>query len=273
MRFAKLLFVLGALHFAASSSFAAFTLISWDKAQAATVNPATTGLGDTTGANLIVAIGLGYSVSACTTTGGGIAISDSKSNTWSFQQNYSTGNANICVFWTTPTSVGTNHTFTLATGLGGSYPSVFVAWFSGAASSNVKDQHSGATSSSGTTLQPGACSPTTDNQLLITGVADAASVSTRSVSPADVTPFRDNYNNNSFSTGAWSYQIQTTATSYNPTWTHGTSGLARAAVCFSFKAAAVAPTILPRRTVIMGWNPSDALRDLFGALFGRLIAG
>ncbi len=225
------------------------------KASAASTSTATTASADTTGANLAVVVACGYASSSCTNGAGGMPMSDSKTNTWQRatpSPGYSAGNGNICIFYSELTSVGSGHTFSLQAGLGGSYPTVFAGWYSGAASSSSKDQHNGAGSSSGTTLQPGSVTPSTNGQLVVTGICDGASVHTRSVDTMDVTPWKDNANNNSFSTGAWSYQIQTTATAVNPTWTVGGSGVGRAAAIATFKAPGAAAGVRRRGVLVSG---------------------
>ncbi len=231
------------------------------QASAATTNPATTASQDTTGAKFLVVVGVGYSAPVCLVSGGGIAVTDNKSNTWAYTANFTAGNGNVCVFYTTAANptVGTGHTFTLAAGIGGTYPTIFASWWSASLPVAIDGLHVGTSSSSGTTLQTGSKTPSQDGCLLITGLGDGASVMTRTIdSPFTV---EATANNNSFSTGAWAYSIQTTATAANPTWTVGTSGVGRGVQIVSFKEVSAASFSPPRRTLIM-----QMLFDLFGWL-------
>lgn len=199
---------------------------------------------DTSGASLLVAVTTGYSVAPC---GGGGTVSDSKSNTWTSIQNYTNGNANVCIYYAENPTVGSGHTFQLTAGTGGNYPTIMVSWWGGARASLPKDQHAGANSATGTTLQPGSITPSEDNELIITAIGDAASPDGVSISSG----FTDGDSNRSGSTssGAWAYQIQTAATAVNPTWTDADSGLPRAATIVSFKAVAAASGAIRRRIV------------------------
>jgi hypothetical protein len=203
--------------------------ISNAKASAATNNPATTTGADTTGANLLVVVAVTYGSSAAS---GSATVTDSKSNTWTSLTDYTNGNSHIAIWYAKNATVGASHTFTLTPHISGGYPTIFASWWSGANTTAPQDQANGAASATGTTLQPGSITPGTNNQLVITGISDNDN-GNKTVSAGFTR--QDINQNNSFECGAWAYQIQTTATAVNPTWTEGTNNVARATAIVSFK--------------------------------------
>jgi hypothetical protein len=224
----------------------AVALIGNTKASASGNSTATTPPVDTTGAHLLVAVAVTYSTVSC---GAGVTMSDSKNgSTWTSAQNYAQGTANICIWYKANPAVGTGHTFSFAPHVSGGYPTLFVSYWSGAATTTPKDaSHSGAGSAAGTTLQPGSITPSEDNELLITAMAHN---DTGNTTVSVEFTRQDTQTNNSYATGAWGYEIQTTATARNPTWTLTTSGVARVAALAAFKAAGAAPPAAARRRVI-----------------------
>ncbi len=123
----------------------------------ATTNPI-----NTNGANFIVIVTSNYS-------GGGdpAPVSDSKGNTWTLLNNYANGTDGVKTYYSVNPTVGGGHTFTVA---GNSWASIGVAAFSNVASSPV-DTQSGANGGTNlSSLQTGSISPTTDSDLIITGL-------------------------------------------------------------------------------------------------------
>lgn len=112
----------------------------------------------TTTGNLVV---LGGSINRSTSTDT-LSVSDSKTNTWT--QNPSSpvnvGGASplaqVCQFYSSLTSGGSGHTFSLTSGIGGRDLQLFVSEFVGPVSSGVQDQSSGNSDTSTKTPTSGA---------------------------------------------------------------------------------------------------------------------
>jgi hypothetical protein len=167
--------------------------------------------------------------------GSSTAISDSKSNSWTGLTALNAG-GEARIFYVESPTVGTGHTVSCAQ----SYAYVAMSAWSGGTTTSF-DQENGATSASATSLASGSITPSEDNELLIsciglggtatgltadTGIGFTALVTRNAVSGV-------NYG------GGVSYQIQTTATARNPSWSWTLSTDARHPIA-SFKAAAVA---------------------------------
>jgi hypothetical protein len=212
--------------------------------QAGSPNGTTTGAIDTSGANLIVLAPAYYA------PGAGLAISDSKANTWTA---LTERGARMRFYYCLNPTVGAGHTFTVSgTGV---YGSMTAAAFSGAAASPF-DLENGAASVSGTTLQPGSITPSEGNELVISAGGDAM----------DGTPTPDGgftvVARAAFSGGVCfgshlAYLVQTSAVAANPTWTYTPIGTGPeyVAMIASFKAAASggsAPWLYTRSNVLMG---------------------
>lgn len=160
----------------------------------------------------------------CATFGGGSlsGVSDSSSNTYTAL----TSRTPSSLFYVVSPTVTSSMSFT-CTGTGIN-PSIQVAGFSGVALSSTLESQSGVGSSfpsSVTTVQPGSLTPAANNELIITGFAfDPGSLPINVVSISS--PFAIT---NSISSatgvegGSLAYEIQTTATAQNPTWTADTA--------------------------------------------------
>jgi hypothetical protein len=189
---------------------------------------------NTTGATLIVIATSDYGINGCTYPD---TITDSKSNTWTCAGTYSSDASvdHATIWYSIPTSVGSGHTFTVS----GSLDSFAVAAFAGTAISSVVDAVTGAGGSS-STLQPGSLTPGADNELLI-AVGAVYGVNVSSVD----SPFSSNLVQNVAGgpvneAVALAYEIQTTATARNPTWTFSGSQYP-ATILVAFKAASGPP--------------------------------
>lgn len=208
----------------------AYTLISQVEAHPGS-GGGTSGSIDTSGASIIILAVAKY-------TSGAASVSDSKGNTYSAQTEYTLNNERLRFYRCDSPVVGSSHTFTV-TGTG-IYPGFRAFAFSGSAASPA-DQLTGATGS-GSSLSPGSITPSEDNCLLIT----ASTVGNESPSEAVNSPFSSNsyVYTGGFGVGeplGVAYEIQTTATARNPTWSgaspyDGTRG--RVATMMSLKAAA-----------------------------------
>lgn len=210
-----------------------WALISNVAAGSTTGDNVTTAAMDTTGANFLV-LSLSY------LTAQSVTISDSKGNTWTPRTAANGNLSSSRLYYVEAPTVGTGHTFT-ATSTGG-VPSIAVAAFSGGAASASYDVENGAGSSVGaTSLQVGNVTPTTDNQVLITGLAlEGAWSFTPTIDLSfTITNNVDLVGGQHFGVNL-AYLIETTAAAKNPTWSWGSS-VAVAACIATFKVASVAP--------------------------------
>ncbi len=223
----------------------AITLVTHGGASLGT-NGGTSGSIDTSGADLLVVVENYYSV------GGPGVVTDSKGNGANWTKLTQQDGLEIgCVIWYVKNpSVGSGHTFTV-TGTS-SFSAIEFASFAGCDVSSPFDQQNGiATDAALTTIQIGSVTPSTNGQLLIMGVSLSQSTPSCSI---DIGTMLDETSGLSTYTGAMAYQIQTTATARNPTWTHVSSRAS--AVIATFKAVAAGGT---------SWGP------LLGSGLNRLV--
>lgn len=171
---------------------------------------------DTTGATLIVVLASDYAAGA-----GQPTLTDSAGNSWTALTVRDSGTGGRAKFYyvVNPTT-NAAHTFTLT--LAGSYPALAVASFAGTHASSPFDQESGATGSSVTSKQPGSLTPSGNNYLVITGlsytVGEIGAVAVTQMTGAP-TPLEDADAVAGQNCGvSLAYEIQTTATARNPTW-------------------------------------------------------
>jgi len=199
-----------------------------------TSNGFTTTAIDTTGANFLV-------LSLVTGISSG-AISDSNGNTWSPLTQYSDGFGDrYCqLFYVANATVGAGHTFSV-TGIA-NFPSLFIAAFSGVASSPF-DVENGNTNAVNTSVQPGSITPGANNELIITGLQYSDSSTPTVNSSFTITDFLPGGVTFGQEGGALAYLIQTTATAENPTWSW-TSNSNNTAVIASFQASGGAADVL-----------------------------
>lgn len=184
---------------------------------------------NTTGANLIV-VAVAYSNNGTT-----ITLTDNKSNTWTPLTARQSTTASVRLYYCLSPTVGSGHTFSVASSGGSGFPGIAVAAYSGAKTSGAFDQETGANSNGASSLATGSITPAQDNELFITGfgynVASAATIDSgfTAIEALGVTA------------NAWGIAlgelIETTATAKNPTWTQGAS-VACAAGLATFKDAA-----------------------------------
>jgi len=193
--------------------------------------------------------GNGFTVSAINTAGATfIAIvlgsysahptpTDSKGNTYSLAVNLSSGDGGsegnsrqISIFYCAAPTVGSGHTFTL-TGTG-TYAVMAVYAFSGGAGGILDQTNSSVDTNTTTTRQPGSITPSTANQLLISGI-EFRTGSNAAIDSGFATPLKSATTANSVGT-AGSYFVQGSAAAINPTWTIDSVDFAPAAIA-SFK--------------------------------------
>lgn len=188
---------------------------------------------NTTGATLITITFSDYSAQSRST------VSDTYTNTWTYLTSQPiTGSARQTLAYCLNPTVGSGHTFTVQVGGGTNcFPAVCVSAWSGVATSSAFDQTNGFESATtSTSAQPGSVTPTTTNQLVISGVSLGTGATT-SGSITDpgfaVTDGVTVSAGNHFGV-AMGYLIQTTISAQNPTWTWSGSA-ARACSIASFK--------------------------------------
>ena len=169
----------------------------------------TTGTYDTSGATLIVIIESSFN-SQFTPT-------DSKGNTWTKAVGSTSFTGEQSSIWyCVPTSAGAGHTFSVSSA--NSFAALAVYAFTGG-SGGVLDKTSGAfNNGSATTVQPGSITPTTANQLIISGVSYTVG-STASVDSGFSTPLNAGVVSFQHEGGAAAFLVQGAAAAVNPTWT------------------------------------------------------
>jgi len=143
-------------------------------------------------------------------------VSDSSSNTWNGLTIRSSGSDRSRLYYAYNATCTSTHNFTV-TG-SGTYASIAVLAFSGVRSASTPfDAESGAVTGSGNnTSQPGSITPASANSLFVTGLKEAKEFPTVSAPFSTVYGTTDDGSNHS---GAFiAYEIQTTATARNPTW-------------------------------------------------------
>lgn len=201
----------------AAAAGGTFALISNTSAGSGDALSVTTSAIDTTGANLLVVAVASYNGATAST------LSDSKGNTWNARTAYSDagtgGIVRIQLFYASSPTVGTGHTFTGSSPGSGSYPCIAVAAFSGANTTPYASESGDTDGSSGSTDQPGTVTPGSNNNLIITGVAHNNAGSTMSVNESFTISNQTTAVGSQCVGVAMGYQIQTTATARNPTWT------------------------------------------------------
>lgn len=241
MRYIAGFFIAAAVAMYSNATNAAIAHVASTSAGSTGGATVTTSSIDTTGANLIVVAVSYYSDGVVPT------LSDSKGNTWTgLTERSLSASSSVRLFYCVAPTVGSGHTFTAARL--NSYPTVSVSAFSGAAASPY-DQESGAVvGTTSTSYQPGSITPSENNCVLVTGIANGGTSNTIDSS------FNATSTGNSGSNhvgGGIAYKIQTTAGAENPTWSWTTSS-SRASAMASFKAAAGAAALDPLSTTIPG---------------------
>lgn len=167
---------------------------------------------DTTGAtNIVVAISYYY-------LGSSIAVSDSKANDWTALTARTASNeAAVQLYYCTECTVGTGHTFTLS--CSSCFGTVAVlAWSGGGAYDN---KESGASNAATSTIQPGSLTPSENGAIVVTAVAFNTGSATLTIdSPFEkISAGYADYAGSTSEGLGLAYDIQTTATAANPTWT------------------------------------------------------
>lgn len=180
---------------------------------------------DTTGCDLLVA-NIFFSHGAKPAA----LVTDSKSNTWTAATKRNSTDAANRFYWCQPTSVGSGHTFTV--GPPNCFGGIIVLGFSGVKASSPLDQENGANSSSASSLATGSVTPTEDDELLI-----YAATTSGNINSVDVGTLEQTANGIGGTTygGGVGYEIQTTATARNPSFSASVTNQMAASI-LTFKA-------------------------------------
>ncbi len=197
-------------------------------------NGGTSGSIDTSGANFLV-------VSVGSYSGGDTTITDSKSNNWTQltpQDETQVSLVRSRIWYAKNAIVGSGHTFSDA--VASSFPSFCVAAFSGVDTSSPFDQQNGAHDAGGvstTGISTGSVTPTSDNQLIIAGLAVGSSTATPAIDGGFTRLDFVNFSASTYYGSALAYLIQTSAAAANPFWDTDVTNT-KAATIATFKAAA-----------------------------------
>lgn len=185
-----------------------FVLLSHVSALSSAGNSVTTSPIDTSGSGLIVAVIADFASAAPST------VTDNKGNSWvSLTSSSAASVSRNTIYFTTPISAGTGHTFT--SNSTSSFPALFVAAFKNGIASPFDQENGGI--SSGASVQPGTVTPTNSNQLVVTGVCSDSGTTFSIDSAFTITDQAAIVGGQSFG-GGLAFIIQTTAVAVNPTW-------------------------------------------------------
>ena len=211
----------------------AYALITSTSKAAAVNTTVTTDAIDSSGGNFAV-------VNVGSYNAGTVVLTDSKSNTWNGltnRVNVATGQTQR-LFYTQGGTFGTNHTFKAEDLVLPIYPSIEVLIFSGAVASPF-DQEAGADGSGINTLATGSLTPSENNCLVVTGLGheNNSSGAVAASSPFDTNDIMVAYGAGTNEGSGISYEIQTSATARNPSWSI-TNNAGMAVTLAVFKAAA-----------------------------------
>lgn len=184
---------------------------------------------DTTGATLLVLVCSWYG-----SVGGAGTPSDSKGNTWTQAvTSADAGGVGVTIYYAVSPTVGSGHTFTQT--IGANIGSFAVIAYSGTATASPLDATNGnAKSGSSSTLSCGSVTPAADGYVVVTvGVTNGTGGAVVSVDAGQTI----DQNMSSTFYSALAFEIQTTATTRNPTYTFTAASDYGATAIASFKAA------------------------------------
>jgi len=208
--------------------------ISSRKDASSNTNGFTSGALDCTGANLLV-------VTISEFIGGGAGtLTDSHGNTWEKFSSSAAGFGQASEIWYAYNpSVSSSQTFSISGS--GTFPSMCISAWSGAANPAF-DQSNSNTWSGSATGQPGSVTPSENNELIIAALAGTQDAGT-SIN-GGFTIAQNQALVTSFSYGcSLAYLIQTSAAAANPTWTTSDGAQNYAGAIATFKAAGGSPDV------------------------------
>lgn len=193
------------------------------------LNGATTGAVDTTGANLLVVSGGWFNGVTPDPT-----FTDSKGNTWTALTKQTDAGLSGRMWWCSPTSVGSGHTFDMA----GSTLAIsfYIQAWSGAAASPY-DGENGASANATAVIQTGSLTPSQANDLIVSSFVPSVA-GTYTVDSGFTISDTIQFNSGVNEGGAQAYLIQGAASAVNPQWASGGAGASITASIAAFKAAA-----------------------------------
>lgn len=211
----------------------AIALVAHKSASGNGSSAATTAAADTSGSSLLVVAAASYS-------GGTTAvITDSKGNTWTNLTLKSAGVVKGRISYAENAVVGSGHTFSgQATD---AYPAIAMQAYSGVATSSAFDVENGAANGTVASAQPGSITPSSDNEVLVYAMTGGNNTDTLSVNVGAFSDQQLGVPAQAFSVD-FAYQIQTTATARNPTFSWSTACDATTEIA-SFKAAAATSAV------------------------------
>jgi len=207
----------------------------------------TTGTLDTTGANLLIVYALQYNHDG----GSSGTISDSRSNTWNYLTDQASGDHSGRMAYVYAPSVGSGQTFSMNDDFGISNGAICVLALSGSLSTDPIDQQASAGNYAVTTIQAGAITPASNNQIVIAGLGARNIYNAVSINGGFTIANQSTTDGvNPINLAAIAYLVQGAAASANPTWTddgfeNNVAGIA------SFKPAVTPPAAIARRRSIV----------------------
>lgn len=162
----------------------------------------------------------------------------------------SIGQATIMYSQDNPT-VGSGHTFT--TGGVINAPAHVVQAFSGAAASPLDGMSAAGSSSSITSIQPGSITPTQDNELFVTMLAECDDAHVPTIDSGFIRSSVFFLSAGNYYGGAFARLIQGAAAAVNPTWSWTSNVATQTAVAMaSFKAAGTVTATYKSRGYVFG---------------------
>lgn len=143
------------------------------------------------------------------------APTDSKSNSWTGLTNFTSASGGAGrLFYSIPTSVGSGHIFTS----GGSFPSICVQAWSGAAASPFDQEATGQNGAASPADSGGSKTPSANNALIVSAWAEATTATPTINGGFTISDTAAGIGGTSYGC-SMAYLVQTTAAAANPTWT------------------------------------------------------
>ncbi len=263
----KLFLTLALLAFSVPA-FAVFTIGNGDKAGSANTNTVAIAGFDTTGATIIF---------ACSSTDGAFqiktpgAVTDNKGNYWQLAA-IGTHDETSALWFTVPTTVGSNHIISFNPGVNGSKPSLSAQAFVGT-STNTFDRWRGyGTSASGGADYGNQLTPSEDNALIIACVSADADPS--SINSSFTVAQHINVSGGAYYGNGMAYQIQTTATARNPSWSwSGGNFAALSMASFKLSSAVSSTFVLVSSTIKKSTDNASVTTDAIDTTDAIAIVG
>jgi len=169
-------------------------------------------------------------------------LTDSKSNTWTLYNTTTlAGTVAVAWYYCINPITGSGHTFTYTKT--GSFPSINVICLGNTATASPIDQFLGSFVASGTSMQPGSITPTSNYQIILAAICTGNTGGAVSINSGFTISSSVSFGSGNNQGGALAYLSQTTAAAVNETWSWPSSSPAVASH-LSVKIAANAGGIL-----------------------------